>query len=116
MTLQLISLFETGFKTVTACRNAVECFVKVKKDYVLRGGFSFARLCFSAFNLAVLAEVAEDAATTVSPGLSAIAGAQLLFSGAQLLYSGYKAVQSHKEQKKWSRGTYFPRITPLEVS
>lgn len=97
MTMQLITLFESGFSTVTACRLAVTSFVAVKKTYVDTGMF------FLAFNLYVMAELAEDAFASPTAAGS-IAGAQLLFSAGQLLWASYKGYQANKQQEKWTRG------------
>jgi hypothetical protein len=50
---------------------------------------SFARLCFSAFNLIVITELAKDVVESLSSAADAVAGAHVIASLGQLLYSGF---------------------------
>lgn len=115
MTVRLVNLFEMGFETVTTCRKAVEIFVEIKKKNVLATGLNFARLCFSAYNLGVVAELAADASITVPTSVGLAAGAQVIASLGQIAFCAYNAKQAHKEQQKWSKGMSFSSTQVLRA-
>ena len=113
MTIQLVNLFEIGFDTVTSCRQAVEIFVDVKKDNVVKTGIGVADLCFSAYNLFKIGAVAKDVSVSLPLSLELFTGIRLL---GRVIGSAYNAKTVHDKQVRWAKGKCHLGLIRMEAA